>query len=189
MIRASFVLAVVLAVATAAAQAPPDFTGTWTMDEARSVSATQDSFVGPVVCARFVRRARRLDYHSGRPGGHRRSQARTEELHAEVPAPEERALRSAGRGAVVSRLLESGPPRHRARAEHSRAGRHHPRGMDAPARRRRVRCRAAGEGGARVYRARDEELQHRQGHLRQNGTIRRAHRSRRRIRIPRARAP
>lgn len=49
MIRASFVLAVGLAVATPAAQAPPDFTGTWTMDEARSVSATQDAFVGPVV--------------------------------------------------------------------------------------------------------------------------------------------
>ena len=48
MIRASFALAVVLAVAAPAAQAP-DFSGTWTMDEARSVSATQDSFVGPVV--------------------------------------------------------------------------------------------------------------------------------------------
>ena len=49
MIRASFVLAVVLAATASAAQPPADFTGTWTMDEARSVSATQDSFVGPVV--------------------------------------------------------------------------------------------------------------------------------------------
>lgn len=32
-----------------AAQTKPDFSGTWTMDEARSVSATHDTFVGPVV--------------------------------------------------------------------------------------------------------------------------------------------
>ena len=29
-------------------QTQPDFSGTWTMDETRSVSATQDEFVGPV---------------------------------------------------------------------------------------------------------------------------------------------
>ena len=46
--RASFGLTVLL-VAASAAQAPPDFTGTWTLDESRSVSATQDGFVGPVV--------------------------------------------------------------------------------------------------------------------------------------------
>ena len=41
---------VVLALGTPpAAQPAPDFSGTWTMDESRSVSATQDAFVGPVV--------------------------------------------------------------------------------------------------------------------------------------------
>lgn len=33
----------------AAAQTRPDFSGTWTLDETRSVSPTHDSFVGPVV--------------------------------------------------------------------------------------------------------------------------------------------
>jgi hypothetical protein len=47
---ASLALTTALAVATtSAAQARPDFSGTWTMDEARSVSATQEAFVGPVV--------------------------------------------------------------------------------------------------------------------------------------------
>jgi hypothetical protein len=41
---------VVLALGTQpAAQPAPDFSGTWTMDESRSVSATQDAFVSPVV--------------------------------------------------------------------------------------------------------------------------------------------
>jgi hypothetical protein len=40
--------ATILTVAPAAAQPPTDFTGTWTMDESRSASATHDGFVGPV---------------------------------------------------------------------------------------------------------------------------------------------
>jgi hypothetical protein len=48
--RPSFTLAVVvLALASPAAQPAADFSGTWTMDESRSVSATQDAFVSPVV--------------------------------------------------------------------------------------------------------------------------------------------
>jgi hypothetical protein len=46
---ASFAISTVLIVAASAAQAAPDFTGTWRLDESRSVSATQDGFVGPVV--------------------------------------------------------------------------------------------------------------------------------------------
>jgi hypothetical protein len=47
---ASLAFAAALAVATtSAAQSRPDFSGTWTMDEARSVSAVQEAFVGPVV--------------------------------------------------------------------------------------------------------------------------------------------
>ena len=49
MTRASFALSTALFVVSSSAQAPPDFTGTWTLDESRSVSATQDGFVGPVV--------------------------------------------------------------------------------------------------------------------------------------------
>ena len=47
----SFTLAaVVLALsASPAAQPAADFTGTWTMDESRSVSATQEGFLSPVV--------------------------------------------------------------------------------------------------------------------------------------------
>ena len=46
----SFALAaVVLGLTSLSAQPGPDFTGTWTMDESRSVSATQDAFVSPVV--------------------------------------------------------------------------------------------------------------------------------------------
>ena len=45
-----FTFATMLALAVvSAAQTKPDFSGTWTMDESRSVSATQDAFVGPVV--------------------------------------------------------------------------------------------------------------------------------------------
>ena len=47
---APFVLTVALLGPTdTTAQVRPDVAGTWTMDEARSVSATQDAFVGPVV--------------------------------------------------------------------------------------------------------------------------------------------
>ena len=45
-----FTFATMLALAVvSAAQTKPDFSGTWTMDEARSVSPTFDSFVGPVI--------------------------------------------------------------------------------------------------------------------------------------------
>ena len=50
--RPSFALAfaAVLALGTTpTAQPATDFSGTWTMDESRSVSATQDAFVSPVV--------------------------------------------------------------------------------------------------------------------------------------------
>jgi hypothetical protein len=47
---ASLVLAVALAAnSSISEQARPNFTGNWSMDEARSVSATQEAFVGPVV--------------------------------------------------------------------------------------------------------------------------------------------
>ena len=47
---ASLALATALAVTTMGAlQGRPDFSGTWTMDETRSVSATQEAFTGPVV--------------------------------------------------------------------------------------------------------------------------------------------
>jgi hypothetical protein len=42
-------LAAIAATASPSAQAKPDFSGTWTMDEKRSGSATHESFVGPVV--------------------------------------------------------------------------------------------------------------------------------------------
>lgn len=45
----SFTLVVALAVSFPTAQPTADFSGTWTMDESRSVSATQDAFVSPVV--------------------------------------------------------------------------------------------------------------------------------------------
>ncbi len=48
--RAVLTVATVLVLsAGSAAQTKPDFSGIWTMDEARSVSATHDTFVGPVV--------------------------------------------------------------------------------------------------------------------------------------------
>jgi hypothetical protein len=43
------VAAVVLALTPFAVQPAPNFSGTWTMDESRSVSATQEAFVSPVV--------------------------------------------------------------------------------------------------------------------------------------------
>jgi hypothetical protein len=43
------VAATLVFASTSAAPPRPDFSGTWTMDEARSVSPTFDSFVGPVV--------------------------------------------------------------------------------------------------------------------------------------------
>jgi hypothetical protein len=47
--RASCLAATLLMLASAGtAQTRPDFSGVWTMDEARSVSATQDGHVGPV---------------------------------------------------------------------------------------------------------------------------------------------
>jgi hypothetical protein len=49
MTRASFVLSALLATATPAVQPPVDFSGSWTLDEARSVSATHDAYVGPVI--------------------------------------------------------------------------------------------------------------------------------------------
>ena len=46
---ASLALATALADATTdLAQSRPDFSGSWTMDETRSVSATQEAFIGPV---------------------------------------------------------------------------------------------------------------------------------------------
>src|SRR5688572_17235501 len=49
MTRASCLAATFLMlVSVAMAQTQPDFSGVWTMDEARSVSATQDGYVGPV---------------------------------------------------------------------------------------------------------------------------------------------
>lgn len=50
MTSASLALAFALAVTlSGGVQTRPDFSGSWTMDEARSVSATQEAFVGPVV--------------------------------------------------------------------------------------------------------------------------------------------
>lgn len=50
--RPSFALAAAVLLALGSrpvAQPLPDYSGTWTMDESRSVSATQDGFVRPVV--------------------------------------------------------------------------------------------------------------------------------------------
>ena len=48
--RVSCLAAILLMLASVgSAQTRPDFSGVWTMDEARSVSATQDEYVGPVI--------------------------------------------------------------------------------------------------------------------------------------------
>lgn len=50
MIRTTVLLLIAAAVAAPTfAQSRPDFSGTWTMDEKRSGSATHEAFVGPVV--------------------------------------------------------------------------------------------------------------------------------------------